>query len=161
MSIVITSYSIHYTKLYDGNSDPGYDAATGVWTITLLTELPMINSASITIDGNTQQSVYGDTNPYGPEIKIEDGAGLEYVFRIIAPNNNIRNLIISGFEFAIQLYGTMAYNIEISGNYLGTSYDGLSAEPNDYGIGVGGNAYNITVRDNLISGNALARNNFV
>lgn len=139
-----------------GNSDPGYNAATGVWTITLLTELPMINSASVTIDGNTQQSVYGNTNPDGPEIKIEDGAGLEYAFRIVAPYNNIKNLAISGFEFAIQLYGTMAYDIEISGNYLGTSYDGLGAEPNDYGIGVSGNAYNITVRDNLISGNALA-----
>lgn len=138
------------------NSDPNYNSVTGVWTITLLTELPMINSAFLTIDGDTQQSMFGDTNPDGPEIRIVAGADLEFCFRIVGPYNTVKNLSISGFDFAFQVYGTMANNIEISGNYLGTNYDGLIAEPNDYAIGISGDAYGISIRNNLISGNTLA-----
>jgi titin len=137
-------------------TDPNYNSEFGVWTIALLSELPMITTALITIDGDTQQDGFGDTNPNGPEINIIAGAELEYCFRIVAPINNIENLAISGFEFGIQVYGTMAYDIDISGNYFGTSADGLASLPNDYGIGISGNAYNIIIRDNIISGNSLA-----
>lgn len=137
-------------------SDPNYNATTGVFTISLLADLPMIMSANITIDGNSQQSTSGDTNPNGPEIEIVSGADLEYCFRIVAPNNNFRNLVISGFEFGTQIYGSMANNINIEENYLGTTYNGLMISPNEYGIGISGNATNITISNNLISGNTLA-----
>lgn len=136
--------------------DPNYDESTGVFTINLISELPLISSANITIDGNTQQSLTGNTNIEGPEIKLSGGGTLEYCFRVGGPSNTFKNLIISGFDYGFQIYGTYAYNNVIESNYIGTTYDGTAEDPNDYGIGISGDAYNIIIRNNLISGNITA-----
>ena len=40
------------------SSDPNYNATTGVYTITLASLLPTINSLSVSIDGTTQPGNY-------------------------------------------------------------------------------------------------------
>lgn len=137
------------------SADPNFDLGTGVWTINLLTTLPLISTALIDINGSSQTLSYGDTNPYGPEIRIV-GGGLEYCFRIGAPNILIRYFCITGFEYAFQFYGTMCFNQHVEGNYIGTNYNGTLAEPNNYGAGISGNAYNMIFQNNLISGNTTA-----
>jgi hypothetical protein len=136
--------------------DSHYNSTSGVWTIQLLTELPMLTGGYIVIDGNSQTTNIGNTNLLGPEIEINGGNILDYAFRIPTMNNQIKALIISGFEFGIQLYGTSAYNCVIQDNYIGAAYNGIDSSPNDYAIGVSGNAYNNTIRNNLISGNSIA-----
>jgi hypothetical protein len=136
--------------------DPNYDEVTGVFTINLLTELPLISSAFITIDGNTQQSLTGNTNLEGPEIRLSGGGTLEYGFRVGGPSNTFKNLIIAGFEYGFQIYGTYAYSNIIESNYIGTTFDGNAADYNEYGIGISGDAYNIIIRNNTISGNITA-----
>ena len=76
-------------------TDPGYDATTGVFTISITsTELPAIGNRVLTIDGSTQTTFTGNTNTTtfgyngpvgcdavalsqvdGPEIEIVDGHG--------------------------------------------------------------------------------------
>jgi parallel beta-helix repeat protein len=150
-----TSGQQDYISFALSTADSNYNSETGVWTITLNSELPLINSTLITIDGNTQQQWYGDTNPNGPEVQII-GGGLEYCFRIAVWNISVKNLCISGFDYGFQFYGTMCHSQLVEGNYIGTNYDGTLAEPNDFGVGISGNAHNITFRNNLISGNTTA-----
>ena len=51
-------------------TDPGYDAQTGTFTIALQSELPyLLVVGNITIDATTQ----ANTNPYGPEIVLDGG----------------------------------------------------------------------------------------
>jgi len=135
-------------------SDPNYNSETGVWIIDLLSALPMISYPSVSIDGSSQQTYIGNTNINGPEIRIQTSTTIEYAFRIVSPNCSISNLNISNFEYAIQIYGTMANGITITENYIGTNEIGTEVSPNEYGIAIGGNAYNIDIWGNLISGNS-------
>jgi len=81
------------------NTDPGYNATRGVWTIHPLTTFNYITSGNITIDGSTQTTNQGDTNPLGPEIELEgNDNAIDYAFSIInAPNIHFKDLILSPF----------------------------------------------------------------
>jgi len=58
-------------------TDPGYDPATGVWTIRPGSALPDLSPGGITLDGTTQAAHQGDTNPQGPEVELDGfAAGL-------------------------------------------------------------------------------------
>jgi parallel beta-helix repeat protein len=137
-------------------SDSGYDAATGVWTIQLASSLPMLTGAFITIDATSQTTNQGDTNPYGPEIRITTTTQISYPFILVSPGNNIKGFIIDGFEYGILIYNSTSYNNTVSDNYIGVNYTGTLSSPNQYGVGIGGNAYGNTVSGNLISGNTQA-----
>ena len=151
-------------------SDSGYDPATGTWTIHLSSNLPYVLGNNITIDGTTQTANQGDLNPNGPEIVIE-AAGLTFAFGVVGPNSmvgrnhTIKGFAIGGFEYAIMLFG--ATDCTVSDCYIGVTADGETpfATPNIYGIGVTGGTYmgytteyshNITIANNVISGNSIA-----
>ena len=152
-------------------SDPGFDPASGTWTITLNTNLPYVLGNSITIDGTTQTANQGDLNPYGPEIAIVSSSGLTFAFGVVGPNSlvghnhTIKGFAMGGFEYAVMLFG--AVNCTVSDCYIGVKPDGVTpfARPNTYGIGVTGGTYmgyttdyshNITIADNVVSGNSIA-----
>ena len=139
-------------------SDPGYNSATGVWTIQPSTELPYLESDSTVIDGTTQTASQGDKNPQGPEIEINGSNLPEYGIVIIGSYNIIRGLTINRCASAgISIENH--YN-RISGNNIGTDASGTVRLPNGDGIVIYGAAkYNIiggnTDADrNLISGNS-------
>src|SRR5207248_9379932 len=96
--------------------DPGYNPATGVFTISPGTALPPITRPNVTIDGTTQAVNVGDTNPGQmgaggtvgtdgltlkkvdrPEVQLVGvntiGVGLD----VAAANVTIRGLAIYGF----------------------------------------------------------------
>ena len=137
-------------------SDTGYDPATGVFTIHLLSSLPMIQGAFINIDATSQTSNQGNTNPTGPEVRLTTTMVVSYPFIVVSPGNTIKGFIISGFEYGILLYNNTSYSNTISENYIGLMYDGVTAAPNQYGIGLGGLTYNNTIQNNIISGNTQA-----
>ncbi|HPS84928.1 MAG TPA: hypothetical protein PLA88_11450, partial [Bacteroidales bacterium] len=56
-------------------TDPGYDAGSGTFTISLLSALPMITTGYINIDATSQQTNQGNTNVHGYEIVLAKGAG--------------------------------------------------------------------------------------
>lgn len=142
-------------------TDAGYDAASGTFTIHLQSELPYLTIAgNITIDGTTQPN----TNPDGPEIVLDGGnQNLLSCFRIVSANNTLKGFVIGGFQYAILFFG--ANGGTVSDCYIGTAADGVTPFPNQYGIGLSGGTYgtynlgyahNVTVRNNVISGNTAA-----
>ena len=62
--------------------DPGYNAATGLWTISPDSTLPYIVKSTV-IDATTQTSNQGNTNPNGPEIMINGQNLLDFAFCIL------------------------------------------------------------------------------
>ncbi len=98
-------------------SDPAYNAATGVFTITLTTDsLPIITNSVLKINGNSQKAFTSNSNSFmhgtggtvgidalslskvdGPEIEIYDGGNFIYGISINANNVTVEGLAISGF----------------------------------------------------------------
>lgn len=138
--------------------DPGYDTATGVWTIRPLSDLPLIYTGNITIDGTTQPN----HNPDGPEILIDGSeAALNAGFQIVASNICINGLAVGGFQYGFLFAGTSVSGSSVTNNYIGVLPDGHTPLPNQYGIGLStyasiGAAHRVTIADNLISGNSMA-----
>lgn len=135
------------------NSDINYNVISNTWKITLTTVLPMVVKPYITIDGTSQTTNQGNTNLYGPEIELNSNSLLTYAFRIATPGNTVKGFIINGFDFGIQIYGTMANANVISENYIGTNFNGSQSVANNYGIGISGDAPGTIIQNNLISGN--------
>jgi titin len=137
-------------------SDPNYNAATGVFTITLATLLPTVNSISVSVDGTTQS---GNTNPDGPEICIKSTTNLTYALAFPFSGGFVKGLIINGFQMGIIItkYGTYpSGSCTVSNCYIGVNYDGSIAVPNDMGVALYGDVASNTIKDNLISGNTTA-----
>ena len=146
-------------------TDPGYNPSTGIWTIVFLDEgLPPLTTGYITIDGTTQTTFAGNTNPYGPEICLNGNINsVEYCISIQnSAYNEIRGLIINEFLYGIQIYGVGAHHNLIAGNYLGCNYDGTQRKGNYNAIEIisGANLNQIGGRGvnerNLVSGNEYA-----
>jgi len=145
-------------------SDPGF--ANNVFTIKP-TYLMVAPGAGTTLDGSTQTTFTGDTNPSGPEVVL-DGSQIA-VQNLFAPgldlrdaNCKVKNLVISGFDTqGVLIEGTGATGNIVSGCYIGTNATGTTAMPNTFpGIEIVGGAHGNTIGGttvsarNLISGNA-------
>ena len=52
-------------------TDSGYDVSTGTFVIQPRSALPVIISPSVMVDGRTQTTFGGNTNPAGPEIVLD------------------------------------------------------------------------------------------
>lgn len=137
-------------------NDQGFSSVTGVWTFRLLSDLPMIQGGFVNIDATTQTVNQGDTNPFGPELKITPAGTITTSFMLVSPGNTVRGFIISGFEYGVLINNSTAYNNVVSGNYIGTGHDGTEAVPNQYGIAISGNSYGNYIIGNIISGNTQA-----
>ncbi|OFY87976.1 MAG: hypothetical protein A3F72_08375 [Bacteroidetes bacterium RIFCSPLOWO2_12_FULL_35_15] len=137
-------------------TDPNYSVATGVFTITLSTVLPTVNSLSVSIDGSTQA---GNTNPNGPEICIKSTTNLTYALCFPFSGGIAKGLVINGFQYGIILtkYGTYpSGTCTVSSCYIGVDCSGSTAIANDIGIALYGDVANNTIKDNVISGNTTS-----
>ncbi|MEZ6147911.1 MAG: right-handed parallel beta-helix repeat-containing protein [Planctomycetaceae bacterium] len=154
-----------FVDVDNGSGLPGADADADVFRIQPLSgsgNLPALNNVNghpITIDGLSQATFGGDTNPNGPEIEI-DGS-------LFGANGH--GLIIDGDNVTVQGFAVNNFSVlgilvtgdgdVVSGNYVGTDATGRSAAPNTvHGIQLSG-AMNATIggttvaEGNLISGN--------
>ena len=145
-------------------SDPGF--ANNVFTIKP-TYLMVAPGAGTTIDGSTQTTFTGDTNPSGPEVVL-DGSQIAVQnlfasgFDLRDANCKVKNLVISGFNTqGVLIEGTGATANIVSGCYIGTNATGTTAMPNTFpGVEIVGGAHGNTIGGttaaarNLISGNS-------
>lgn len=138
------------------NTDPGYNAGNGVWVISPLTAFPYLMTGNTTIDGTTQTTNQGNTNPYGPEIVIDGTNTITQCFILPSPSNHIKGLIIGNFTYGIQCYGTSSSQNTISQCYLGLDFSGNYAFPNDVAVTVSNGSLNNDIFNNVISGNLTA-----
>jgi len=140
-------------------TDPGYNSTTGVWTIVFLEDgLPAFTSGNITIDGASQTTFAGNTNPLGPEVCLNGNINtVEFCISIQNTSNIvIKDLIINEFLYGIQVYGENAKFNKFTGNYLGCNHDGTQRKGNYNAIEIISGANN-----NQVGGRALSERNLV
>lgn len=156
--------------IISANTNPGPDTITfslpgcdPVCTINLLEPLPLYGG-NTTIDGYTQNGSSRPTanTPAVPKIEINGSAiANNNCLDINSPGNLIRGLAINRCTAnGIYISGTGATGNRISGNLIGTNYNGFSDGPNTFaGVFIGSGAYGNIIggteasERNLISGN--------
>jgi hypothetical protein len=108
----------------------------GVATIQPLSLLPPQTAGDAVIDGTTQTTSIGDTNPSGPEIVINGGLAPMNTRGLVlqSGNNTVKGLCINGFAgpggTAVQLLGLTADHNTIVACYIGTDAIGATAVAN-------------------------------
>ncbi|MDW7679815.1 MAG: NosD domain-containing protein [bacterium] len=116
-------------------SDPGYEAANGIWRIKPASELPALQDAGMNVDGWSQQEVAGDVNPDGPEIVLDGSATSEVISGLLVAADDIAiyGLIIQNFKNA----GILVSGVKgtfISECLIGTDHRGQNSAGNNDGI---------------------------
>jgi hypothetical protein len=91
----------------------------GVAVIPIGSNLPDLSQPNIMVDGNSQAALVGDTNPNGPEVRI-DGGGSNNAFIITGNNATIKSLQLTNLSVALT---STADNTVIEGCYFGFSAD--------------------------------------
>jgi len=165
LRVAITNVNIypgvHTIAFNIPNSDPNYVSGQGVWKITPTSTLPIITRSNVTIDGTTQTTNQGDTNPYGPEILIDGNHqyGSDFAFHLYNVYGvTIKSFIIGRFTVGIEISGTSHDNL-IVGNYVGCNYNATDTLSNTHGIEVLSGPYHNTIggataiERNIFSGN--------
>ncbi len=142
-------------------SDPGFNAATGVWTIHVASELPAILGNAAIIDGYSQTGARQNTLAQADNAVLKialdgtgDGgiAGLE----LDAVGSRVSGLDIGNFGFA-GITVSAAGNEQVTGCFIGVNPTGEVAVPNGSGVAIFNSGNQIggpAVGDrNIISGN--------
>jgi len=159
-------------KIIAANADP-FSTITfnipgaGVHTINLTSPLPAIDQP-VTIDGYTQRPCSSNPQPCSSPNTQVDGSNASVLIELngaaAGPGNGltinvftcvIRGLVINRFNRGIQINGSLAHNITITGCFIGTNAAGSAAAPNAVGIEVIGSS------DNIIGGGSLASRNLI
>ncbi|MGV8038805.1 MAG: C25 family cysteine peptidase [Thermoanaerobaculaceae bacterium] len=138
-------------------TDAGY--FDGVWTIRPTSALPTV-TRRVNIEGGTQATNRGDTNPFGPEIALDGslaGAGTSGLVISRSSSSSVESLVISTWD-AAGIRAESASQLVITGCFIGTSAAGDGAMPNQDGVVIqGGMSAHVgesgTGKGNLISGN--------
>jgi parallel beta-helix repeat protein len=117
-------------------TDPGYNAATGVWTIALQSELPAINTDAVIINGYSQPGALENTLAQGDNAKLTialDGVGAANGLTIEQPGSQVFGLDIEHFRKDGVLV-TAAGNVQVAGCFIGTDPTGETAVGNGTGV---------------------------
>jgi parallel beta-helix repeat protein len=144
-------------------TDPGFDGTVVRFRPTA--GLPALGSGT-TVDGQTQTSFGGNTNPAGPEVLL-NGSQLASEDRTAAgisfhgADSTLRNLVVNGFGAdGIRMLGSVTTRNVVAGTYVGTDHTGTAAVPNAFsGASMSDGAHGNTVGGtaaadrNVISGN--------
>jgi len=157
MTLANASTGPHTIRFNIPQSDPGYDAQKGIWTIAPTYPLPYVMKAGTVIDGTTQAANVGNTNADGPEIFLYGGGTVDFGFSVMNVSGVvIKGFIISRFIYGIQVTGSNASNTSVKGNYIGVNYNATDTMPNYIGVEILGGAH-----DNIIGGGALEDRNII
>jgi len=133
-------------------TDPGYNPATGVWTIH-----PNNTGYSVwadtTVDGTIGMALASLESAMRPGIEI-DGTTLGqlgYTGLWLYDGVTLRGLIVNHFQYGIWVASA---NVTIEGCYVGNDSTGTSAKPNGIdGILLANGATGAVIQSNLLSGN--------
>ena len=142
-------------------SDPGFDATTGVWTITPTSALPTINTNAAIINGYSQTGSSENMLAHGENAQLTiaiNGPALQSdCLEVDQSGSQIRGLDIENFSGGVGVLINAAGNVQVAGCFIGTDPTGKVAAPNGSGVKID-NSSNLVggplVGDrNVISGN--------
>ena len=142
------------------NTDAGYNQTTGVWTISLNSSLPAINTNAAIIDGYSQPGAAKNTLAQADNAKLlialNGAGGASTGLTIAAQGSKVSGLDIENFNGDGVLI-TAAGNVQVAGCFIGTDPTGETAASNKTGVEID-NSNNLIggpdVGDrNVISGN--------
>jgi subtilase family serine protease len=138
-------------------TDPGFDGK--VFIIRVESQLPAIGKDVTIIDGRTQTTATGDTNPAGPEIVIDGGLAPSNTngFIFNSNSNQLRSLVINNFfgGAGVIISGAVKENL-VAGCYIGTDELGTSAVDNQTGIRITGGAKTNKIGGSVDDGNVIS-----
>jgi titin len=139
-------------------TDPGFDAAVGTWTITLLDTPPPLTASHVVIDGTPQGTLRKGGNSPRPVIVLNgNGHTVEYALCLLnASHCTIRGMVIGEFIYGIQIYGKGSHHNVVAGNHLGIDATGSKAFGNYNGVELISGAH-----DNIIGGANPADGNLI
>jgi hypothetical protein len=135
-------------------TDPGYNAASGTWTLRPGHSIPELRNRETLIDGTSQAAFIGtDTNPLGPEIVL-DGSGVPSAsgLYIYGSRSEVRHLVVSGFDD--NQIDILSDSCAVAGCFIGTDASGLRNTLRGNGIHVWG-------RGNIIGGSEPSDRNVI
>jgi len=140
-------------------TDASYDSAKGFFRIRLQTPMPELAQTGLVIDGATQTTFTGDTNPKGPEIMLDGTACGEFSFglKLKGAGQVVRNIAIGNFK-AAGIIVDGAPDVTIQKCYVGVEPDGTTLASNAWeGVSFVNGAKRATFgganSGNLVSGN--------
>ena len=142
------------------NTDPNFSG--GVFTIRP-TDRMTAPGPGTTIDGTTQTTFGGDTNPSGPEVvlngaSLTDASTYGLGLRLSQANITVKGLVINGFNTrGILITGTGATGCTVAGCYIGTNAAGTAASANSFS----GIEINSGATGNIIGGTTVAARNVI
>jgi Bacterial Ig-like domain (group 3) len=118
-------------------TDPGYAAATGVWTIAVTSALPTITTNAAIINGYSQPGALENTLTQGDNAKLAIAlsgttAGSNGL-TIAQPGSQVRGLDIENF-YEAGVVITAGGNVQVAGCFIGTDPTGEVAAPNGAGV---------------------------
>ncbi len=133
LQMCMTAAGPHTISFNIPTTDAGYVATKGVWVISPATVFPMVMQQNVTIDGTTQTTFTGNTNPNGPEIVIDGGYALDYGLRVFnAAGAVVKGLNIRGFTKGMQFYNSPC--CKVVGCYIGVDETASDTVSNDIGL---------------------------
>ncbi|MFI5459139.1 MAG: Ig-like domain repeat protein [Isosphaerales bacterium] len=119
-------------------TDPGYNPATGVWTIAVQSALPTISTNAAIINGYSQPGASKNTLAQGDNAKLAVAingktAGAIDGLTIDQQGSQVLGLDIENFVKAGVLI-TAGGNVQVAGCFIGTDPTGETAAPNGTGV---------------------------
>jgi Bacterial Ig-like domain (group 3) len=118
-------------------SDPGYNSATGAWTIAVKSALPTISTNAAIINGYSQPGASENTLAQGDNAKIAiaiDGTSVGgNGFTVDQQGSQLRGLDIENFALAGVVI-TAAGNVQVAGCFIGTDASGETRAANGTGV---------------------------
>ncbi len=140
-------------------TDPGHNATTGVWTIAVNSDLPVISTNAAVIDGYSQPGAAKNTLAQGDNAKlaIALAAGGSFGVRLAQSGSQLFGLDIENFAQSGVLI-TAPGNVQVAGCFIGTDASGEVAAGDGTGVAIDSSSNTIGgpgVGDrNVISGNS-------
>ncbi len=114
-------------------SDSGYNAATGVWTITPQTTVPAIKTNAAIIDGYSQPGASKNTLAQGDNAKLVIAIN-EYGLTIAQEGSQVLGLDVENCIGNPGILITAGGNVQVAGCFIGTDPTGETAAPDGGGI---------------------------
>jgi CSLREA domain-containing protein len=139
-------------------SDPGYDSATGVWTIKLQLGLPDVSTNAAIIDGYSQPGASKNTLAQGDNAKLAialSGSSILDGLTIDQKGSQVFGLDFEKFNNGVVI--TAPGNVQVAGCFLGTDPTGETTGDSSNGVKIE-NSYNLIGGPNVADRNVISGN---